>query len=116
VFEVARSTGKERRSLRRSWFRKRTPEPRQLRRAMSSMGRDRSTPRTGTPKQSRPFAQGLASVKINGQYGYVVRTGEVVIPVRFEHASRFQEDRAQVALGGKWGYIDPSGNFVVEPK
>ena len=57
-------------------------------------------------------------------YGYIDRTGKVVIPPRFAVACAFHEGLAAVQAKNtgvqdkenSWGYIDKSGRFVIEPR
>ena len=62
-------------------------------------------------------------VKQNGKFGYIDKTGKIVIPPQFdsvviaqEQGSSFTEGLAAVQVGDKWGYIDKSGKFVIPPK
>ena len=54
------------------------------------------------------------------RYGYVDRTGAVVIPPRFEAAFGFSEGLAVVAVketgATKYGYIDKTGAWVIQPQ
>jgi predicted DNA-binding WGR domain protein len=61
------------------------------------------------------FYEGLASVSINGIYGYVNTSGQMAL-VPFERASDFQEELAAVKdkYVGKWGYINHHGEFVIQ--
>jgi DNA-binding transcriptional regulator/RsmH inhibitor MraZ len=52
----------------------------------------------------------------NGKYGYIDRTGKIVIPAKFEYAGYFSEGLAIVAIGGKYGYIDRTGKIVIPAK
>jgi len=57
----------------------------------------------------------LYPVKIDEKYGYIDRSGEVVLKAAYSGGSRFSEGRAAVQLqkGGKVGYIDESGQLVI---
>jgi hypothetical protein len=56
---------------------------------------------------------------IEGKYGYIDRSGKMVIPPKFGSADPFSEGLAMVQLdsaGNKWGYIDKSGKVVISGK
>lgn len=81
-----------------------------------------------------PFSEGLAAVKKGIGYealnkvtippddflkaGYINKTGDVVIPHKFEYGDRFCDGRAvvQVSRDGKYGYLDKKGAVIIEPK
>src|SRR5688572_2453291 len=48
------------------------------------------------------------------KYGFIDRSGKVVIPPVFRNAGNFSEGLAPVRLHGLWGYIDVSGKFVID--
>ena len=60
-------------------------------------------------------------MKIGDKWGYIDKSGKIVIEPQFDDASSFSEGLAAVCLGdycplrGKWGYIDKSGEYVWEP-
>ncbi|MCA8941965.1 MAG: WG repeat-containing protein [Planctomycetes bacterium] len=68
------------------------------------------------------FRQGVAPVRVFHCWGYVNRTGALVIGARFRAAKSFSEDLAAVAIQDssmdeqRWGYIDVAGEFVLEPR
>ena len=49
----------------------------------------------------------------NGKYGYINKTGKVVLPAQFEYAEKFYEGLAVVKQGGKRGFIDATGKMVI---
>lgn len=55
-------------------------------------------------------------IRENGKYGYIDKTGKVVIPPQFENTMGFSEGLAATKLNGKYGYIDTTGKWVIEPK
>ena len=60
----------------------------------------------------------LFPVQLNKQYGYIDRTGSLVISPQFADACCFTDDRALVSVSGdkrRWGYIGRSGSFLVQP-
>jgi len=62
------------------------------------------------------FSDGLAVVSQGGNYGYMDKSGNVVIKARFESASPFREGLAAVCLDAlRCGLIDRTGKYVVRP-
>lgn len=51
------------------------------------------------------FSEGLASVELNGKWGFIDKTGKEVIPFIYDSVWYFSEGLAAVELNGKWGYI-----------
>nr|WP_319382429.1 WG repeat-containing protein [uncultured Roseibium sp.] len=62
------------------------------------------------------FSEGLATVRVDGKYGYIDRTGEMVIEPHYDLAGRFKDGLAEVFVGPLAGVIDRGGSFVVEPR
>ena len=55
------------------------------------------------------YANGLAYVKQNGKYGYINKSGEVVIPIRYDDAEKFEGGKAKVTKDGDSFYINMQG-------
>ncbi|PPJ62334.1 WG repeat-containing protein [Cuspidothrix issatschenkoi] len=62
------------------------------------------------------FHEGLASVNIDDKWGYIDKTGKIVIPLQFNKVGNFHEGLAGVEIDYKWGYIDKTGKIVVPPE
>ncbi|MEC4985567.1 MAG: WG repeat-containing protein [Oscillatoria sp. PMC 1068.18] len=62
------------------------------------------------------FVDGLAPVKIYDRWGYIEKTGDLVIPPEFLEAYRFTEGLAPVKQDRFYGYIDPNGKFAIPPQ
>jgi preprotein translocase subunit YajC len=62
------------------------------------------------------FSEGLAVIGTGGKYGYIDKTGRVVIKLRFDRAQDFSEGMARVTISYKKGYINESGEIVVKPQ
>jgi hypothetical protein len=50
------------------------------------------------------------------KFGYIDRTGKIVIPAQFNRAENFSEGLATVEIGEKYGCIDLNGNMVIPPQ
>ena len=61
-------------------------------------------------------ARPLFPIEQNGRWGYINRTGQVVILPQFEEAAAFSEGLAAVEANGKWGFVDENGKLVIEPQ
>ena len=76
------------------------------------------------------FEEGLARFVRSGKMGFFNRSGQIVIPARFEWVEPFSGGRARYCegckkvkeeehytmTGGRWGYIDCKGIVVVQPQ
>lgn len=80
-----------------------------------------------TSGHGRRFSEDRAPVIVDGKWGYIDRSGHIVIKPRFDRACAFHEERAAVNVGGspdtvgifrggKWGCIDTTGTFIVKPQ
>jgi hypothetical protein len=61
----------------------------------------------------------LFLVREKGKYGYIDRTGRVIIPPKFKEAGNFSDGLARVRLNEaeqRYGYIDTSGRVVIPPQ
>ena len=65
---------------------------------------------------TRSFSEGLAAVVINGKWGYIDKSGNMVIPAKYDWAYDFSEGLAAVVINGKMGFIDKSGALVITAK
>ena len=50
------------------------------------------------------------------KWGYIDKSGKVVIEPQFDSADDFSEGLAKVKKDGKRGYIDKIGKVVIEPQ
>jgi WG containing repeat len=51
-------------------------------------------------------------VNSNGSWGYIDRSGEMVIPPMYRQGGTFKNGLALVIAAGKWAYIDQQGHPV----
>ena len=67
------------------------------------------------------FSEGLAPAKTNGKYGFISKSGELIIPAIYEHANSFIDGLATVTVKDagarpKQAVIDTLGKYVVPPE
>ena len=58
---------------------------------------------------------GMAQKKTS-QWGYINKTGKIVIGLQFDEADSFSEGLARVVFDGKSGYINKTGKMVIRPQ
>ncbi|MEM6328017.1 MAG: WG repeat-containing protein [Bacteroidota bacterium] len=68
------------------------------------------------PASEIQAGQALFPMVEAGQWGYMDRTGQVVISPLYDFASDFSEGLAAVRVGNEWGYIAPDSRWVVRPQ
>ncbi len=63
------------------------------------------------------YSEGLIWVRkgfsTTAKYGFIDKTGRLVIPLIFSDAKDFSEGLAAVQQNGKWGFIDKTGKWVI---
>ncbi len=62
------------------------------------------------------YYEGLAAVRLNGKWGFIDKSGNEVIPIKYDEAFIFIEGLALVSLNHKRGFIDKNGNEVIPLK
>ncbi len=58
----------------------------------------------------------MTQIKVKEKYGFIDRTGKMVIAPQFDDAQSFSEGLAPVKVGKKWGYINNVGSYVIYPQ
>ena len=59
----------------------------------------------------------LHPVLLNGEWGYINNSGNLVIEPRYDEAREFQDGYAAVRRGTTWGYVSEStGELVISPQ
>ena len=64
-------------------------------------------------RRALEFSEGLAAVRLNGKYGFIDKTGAVIIPIQYDNVYSFIEGLSNVRLKDKWGFIDKTGKVVI---
>ena len=59
------------------------------------------------------FIEGLAKVRQDGQWGFIDRNGNIVVPFIYDYVTAFSGGVARVVVDGKSGLIDRQGNIVL---
>ena len=62
------------------------------------------------------FAEGLMNVAKAGKWGFIDKTGKVVIPFQYDHASAFYKNATLVKKNNEWFYINRQGKKIPEPE
>src|SRR5580658_5395332 len=79
-------------------------------------------PRSPEFYTGRWFKNGMVPAQISGKWGFIDKSGQIVIEPKFAEAFEFSEGVASVLVGGfndpnsKWGYVDTLGRFVISPQ
>ena len=65
--------------------------------------------------EAKQFSEGLAAVQegLVYKWGFIDKTGKIVIPYKYERVRNFSEGVAVVRLHNKWGAIDTKGTEIV---
>ena len=56
----------------------------------------------------------MAAVKTGGKWGYIDKTGKVVVEIKYDDAKDFSEGLAAVWKGGRYFYIDKTGKKAIK--
>ena len=67
-------------------------------------------------QEEHSFHDGLVLVLTGRKFGFMDKTGKMVIAPRFDSANPFSEGLAAVSIDGMAGYIDKSGKFSIKPE
>jgi len=58
----------------------------------------------------------LHPVQSGAKFGYMDRSGKMIISPQFDAAGSFANGLAPVRLGAKWGYADTKGILAISPQ
>lgn len=62
------------------------------------------------------YSEGLAQCELDGKWGFVDSSRNVVIPLRYDSVVSFQLGIAAVNLNGKLGVIRQDGKYLIQPE
>lgn len=62
------------------------------------------------------FSEGLSKVIYQGKWGFIDKSGKIVIEAVYEKVEDFRNGYAAVLKDGKWGFINKKGEIVIECK
>lgn len=68
------------------------------------------------PTVTVPPPDALFPVRVDGLYGFIDRSGALVIETKYEDADTFSQGLAPVMTADGWGYINMSGEWVIHPR
>src|ERR1700722_5416501 len=66
------------------------------------------------PKPFANFREGLCAVRVDDHWGYIDKTGRLVIPAQYDEAGAFSEGLAFVRKSRQCGYVDRTGKLVIK--
>ncbi len=70
----------------------------------------------GSKEQNGKDNSGLFVIReggTNGKFGFIDKTGKVVVEPQYDYVEPFSEGMARVEIGDKWGFIDEKGKLVI---
>jgi hypothetical protein len=62
-----------------------------------------------------PFSEGLATVELGNKWGFINRSGKMVINPQFDFADSFSEGLAKVIPGDEFYKINKQGQILLDP-
>jgi len=62
------------------------------------------------------FSDGLSAVQKGNKWGFIDKSGGLIIGLQFAETMDFIGGIAAVRVGKRWGFIDKKGNMVIQPK
>lgn len=73
--------------------------------------------RSGATRGSTSAHDGLYRIiNVESKFGFVGRSGKIVINPQFDEAGEFSDGLAMVQMVGKYGFIDKAGAVVINPQ
>lgn len=64
---------------------------------------------------AQPFSEGIAPIRVCGEYGYITRDSKYLVKPLYDHAEWYSEGYASVSKGDDWYYLNKSGEIAIGP-
>ena len=62
------------------------------------------------------FTEGLAAIVKNGKFGFIDKTGMVIVEPKFDYTGIAFGDGAMIVGEMKYGYVDKNGKTIIPPR
>ena len=56
----------------------------------------------------------MACIEQGEKYGFIDKTGRIVVAPKYDEFIRFSDGLAMILVGEKYGYIDKTGRIVIK--
>ena len=66
-------------------------------------------------QQVRAYSEGLISVKMENEWGFVSEQGLLTIANRYQQAKEFSEGLSAIRINGNWGFINTDDQIEIQP-
>ena len=51
-------------------------------------------------------------MKVKSLWGFIDKTGNMIIPAQFDHVNAFSGGYCAVEKNDRWGFVDKAGNYL----
>ena len=65
--------------------------------------------------EARDFTNGVAAVRVDQKWGYIDKSGRLLVQPVYENADDLDETLAMITLNAKTGYVNKAGQMIIEP-
>lgn len=66
-------------------------------------------------QQVRAYSEGLISVMMENEWGFVSEQGLLTIANRYQQAKEFSQGLCAIMINGKWGFINTEDQITIQP-
>lgn len=65
-------------------------------------------------EDAQTYVNGLARVKLNNQYGFIDKKGDLIVPTIYQEAAKqYSEGMVSVMVNRYWGFLNTQGQMVI---